>query len=193
MEKIAFAPNVLLIDAAYLNCVGNDMARHFAPLVNRELPKADLPVLLECLALDAGVQPGENEVQVIFIYDGHTGRMNFCEPSDFSRELHGVAFKSRLGEFSIYSFQPSDMASREDLFIESLRIIGESKEPKCIGVVPDESVYGSKAADEAGKWEKKNKVTLFGMNPPSQLSGKWQFEMLGYAVLQSLGIRADEL
>lgn len=193
MEKITFAPNVLLIDAACLNRVGNDMARHFAPLVNRELPKADLSLLLECLALDAGVQPGENEIQVIFIYDGSTRRMNFCEPSDLGKELHDVAFKSRLGEFSIYSFQPSGMASREDLFIESLRIIGESKEAQCVGVVPDEPAYGSKTADEVSKWEKKDKATLFGMNPPSQLSARCQFEMLGYAVLQSLGIRADEL
>ena len=47
-QKIPFAPNVMLIDASYLDRVGVDMINHFAPLVNRELPKADLPILLEC-------------------------------------------------------------------------------------------------------------------------------------------------
>ena len=55
-KKIKFAPTVMLIDACYLNRVVNDMRRHFSPIVGRELPRADLAVLLECMALDAGVQ-----------------------------------------------------------------------------------------------------------------------------------------
>ena len=65
-KKIPFASDVILIDAAFLDRVGKDMAAHFAPLVGRELPKADLAVLLECLALDAGIEPGKNEIQIIF-------------------------------------------------------------------------------------------------------------------------------
>ena len=123
------------------------MAAHFAPLVGRELPKADLAVLLECLALDAGIEPGKNEIQVIFVYDlaldagielgkneiqvifvydAEHSRMNFCLPSDLEKEVHGMAFQSRLGEFSLYAFQPSDMARREDLFTESLQLLTES-------------------------------------------------------------------
>ena len=51
--KIPFSPVVMLIDASYLNKVGQDISNHFAPVVNRDLPKADLAVLLECMALDA--------------------------------------------------------------------------------------------------------------------------------------------
>ena len=58
-KKIPFAPVVMLIDASYLDRVGSDMSAHFAPIVNRELPKADLANLLECLALDAGIQLGD--------------------------------------------------------------------------------------------------------------------------------------
>ena len=47
-KKIPFAPVVMLIDASYLDRVGSDMSAHFAPIVNRELPKADLANLLEC-------------------------------------------------------------------------------------------------------------------------------------------------
>ena len=89
-KKIPFASDVILIDAAFLDRVGKDMAAHFAPLVGRELPKADLAVPLECLALDAGIEPGKNEIQVIFVYDAEHSRMNFCLPSDLEKEVHGM-------------------------------------------------------------------------------------------------------
>ena len=103
-KKIPFASDVILIDAAFLDRVGKDMAAHFAPLVGRELPKADLAVLLECLVLDAGIEPGKNEIQVIFVYDEEHSRMNFCLPSDLEKEVHGMAFQSRLGEFALLCF-----------------------------------------------------------------------------------------
>ncbi len=99
-NKIKFAPNVMLIDASYLDRVTCDLQAHFAPIVNRELPKADLAVLLECLALDAGMKLGNNEIQVIFIYESGEGRLEGLTPSDLGKELHGMAFKSELGEFA---------------------------------------------------------------------------------------------
>ncbi len=191
-KKIPFAPIVMLIDATYLDRVGCDMTAHFAPIVNRELPKADLANLLECLALDAGVQLGENEVQVIFIYEAGEEKMKFCTPSLLNKELHNMAFKSQLGEFSLYAFQPSDMATREDLFIESLQLAGESKDVRRFIIVPDEDGYGKRIGDYINKVEGKESITVFGMNPPAY-EGDYSFEMLGFPVLQSLGIRAEEL
>ena len=141
-KKIPFEPVVMLVDATYLERVGTDLTEHFAPLVKRELPKADLAVLLECLALDAGVPLGENKVQVIFIYDEADKRFSFCDPSDLEKELHATAFKSQLGEFSLYAFQPSGFATREDLFLESFQLLGESKEVRRVIAVPDEDGYG---------------------------------------------------
>ena len=140
-KKIPFEPVVMLVDATYLERVGTDLTEHFAPLVKRELPKADLAVLLECLALDAGVPLGENKVQVIFIYDEADKRFSFCDPSDLEKELHATAFKSQLGEFSLYAFQPSGFATREDLFLESFQLLGESKEVRRVIAVPDEDGY----------------------------------------------------
>lgn len=191
--NIPFAPNVMLIDASYLDRVGKDMAAHFSPLINRTLPKADLAVLLECMALDSGITAAENEIQVIFIYDDKsTGKMQFCVPSSFEKELHEVAFNSKLGEFSLYAFQPSDMATREDLFIESLQLAGESKETKRILLVPDEDLYGNKLDTYVKEMKGKDDVMVFGMNPPTGESS-FRFEMIGFAILQALGIRADEL
>ena len=191
-KKIPFASDVILIDAAFLDRVGKDMAAHFAPLVGRELPKADLAVLLECLALDAGIEPGKNEIQVIFVYDAEHSRMGFCLPSDLEKEVHGMAFQSRLGEFALYAFQPSDMARREDLFTESLQLLTESKDARRIMLVPDEEGYGAAVEQQAAKIKGKDGVTVFGMNPTAH-DYEYSFEMLGFAILQSLGIRAEEL
>ena len=191
-KKIEFAPTVMLIDASYLDRVGRDMAEHFSPILNRELPKADLASLLECLALDAGVVLGDNAVQVIFIYDSAEPRMSFCTPSDLDKELSNVAFKSQLGEFSIYSFQPSDMATCEDLFNEALMLAGESKDVKRVIAVADEDAYQQKTHTTLNKIKGKDSITLFGMNPPKD-EAVYSFEMLGFAVLQSLGIKAEEL
>ena len=191
-KKIKFAPTVMLIDACYLNKVGNDIRQHFAPIVNRELPQADLAALLEYMALDAGVQTGENEIQVIFIYEPGLGEMTFCTPSALEKDLNNVAFKGTLGEFSLYAFQPSELATREELFAESLQLLGESKDTRRLIVVPDEEGYGQKVYELTAKMKGKEDVMVLGMNPP-QKECACRFEMLGFAVLQALGIRADEL
>ena len=103
-----------------------------------------------------------------------------------------MAFQSRLGEFSLYAFQPSDMARREDLFTESLQLLTESKDARRIMLVPDEEGYGTAVEQQAAKIKGKDGVTVFGMNPPAH-DYEYSFEMLGFAILQSLGIRAEEL
>ena len=67
-NEIKFADTVILVDVAYVDRVAGDLSKHFGDVVGRKLPKADLPVLLECLSLDSGIPLGENAVQVLFIY-----------------------------------------------------------------------------------------------------------------------------
>ena len=38
--------------------MAGDLSKHFGDVVGRKLPKADLPVLLECLSLDSGIPLG---------------------------------------------------------------------------------------------------------------------------------------
>ena len=64
-NEIKFADTVILVDVAYVDRVAGDLSKHFGDVVGRKLPKADLPVLLECLSLDSGIPLGENAVQVL--------------------------------------------------------------------------------------------------------------------------------
>ena len=191
-NELKFAEKVILIDAAYIDKVTTDLSQHFGQLIGRELPKADLPIFLECVAMDAAIQPGENVLQVLFVYDKNQTKIDAFNPSDLKKELNDVAFKSQLGEFQLNTFEPSDMADKETFFLESVRLVADAKEVKHLVVVPDEMEYGDKLSEIFDKVDGKESIHVLGMNPPAS-SDKYHWEMMGYAVLQALGIRSDEI
>ena len=191
-NELKFAEKVILIDAAYINKVTKDLSLHFGQLIGRELPKADLPIFLECVAMDAAIQLGENVLQVLFVYDKNQTRIDAFNPSDLKKELNDVAFKSQLGEFQLNTFEPSDMADKEAFFLESVRLVADAKEVKHLVVVPDEMEYGDKLPEIFDKVDGKESIHVLGMNPLAS-SDKYHWEMMGYAVLQALGIRSDEI
>lgn len=191
-NELKFAEKVILIDAAYINKVTNDLGKHFGQVIERELPKADLSVFLECVAMDAGFQSGEGNLQVFLVYDKSQPQMDAFCPSDLKKELNDVAFKSRLGEFQLNTFNPSDMADKEAFFLESVKLVADAKEVKQLVVIPSEAEYGDKLPEIFEKVDGKESICVFGMNP-LEPSDKFRWEMMGYAVLQALGIRPDEI
>ena len=191
-NELKFAEKVILIDALYINKVTNDLRQHFSQVIGRKLPKADLPIFLECVAMDAAIQPGENTLQVLFVYDKEQPKMDAFNPSDLKKELNDVAFKSQLGEFQLNTFEPSDIADRESFFLEALKLVADAKEVKHLVVVPSETEYGNQLPEIFEKVDGKESIHVLGMNPPEP-SKNYHWEMLGYAVLQALGIRSDEL
>ena len=191
-NELKFAEKVILIDAAYIDKVTSDLSKHFSQVIGRSLPKADLPIFLECVAMDAAIQPGEQVLQVLLVYDKEHVQMDAFVPSDLKKALNDVAFKSQLGEFQLNSFEPSDMADREAFFLESVKLVADAKEVKHLVVVPYETEYGDKLQEIFDKVDGKESIHVLGMNPPEP-SKNFNWEMLGYAVLQALGIRSDEI
>ena len=191
-NELKFAEKVILIDATYINKVTKDLSQHFSGVIGREVAKADLPIFLECVTMDAGIQLGENVLQVLLVYDKDHAKMDAFNPGDLKKELNDVAFKSRLGEFQLNSFEPSDMADREAFFLESVKLVADAKEVKHLIVIPSETEYGDKLPEIFEKVDGKESIHVLGMNPPVP-SKAFHWEMLGYAVLQALGIRSDEL
>ena len=191
-NELKFAEKVILIDASYINKVAGDLSRHFSQMIGRELPKADLPVFLECVAMDAAIQPGENVLQVLLVYDKELTKMDAFNPSDLKKELNDVAFKSQLGEFQLNTFEPSGMADREAFFLEAVKLVADAKEVKHLVIVPSETEYGDKLPEILEKVDGKESIHVLGMNPlvPSKA---YRWEMMGYAVLQALGVRSDEI
>lgn len=191
-NELKFAEKVILIDASYINKVTGDLSQHFSQMIGRELPKADLSIFLECVAMDAAIQPGENVLQVLLVYDKEHAKMDAFNPSDLKKELNDVAFKSQLGEFQLNTFEPSDMADREAFFLEAVKLVADAKEVKHLVVVPSETEYGDKLPEIFEKVDGKESIHVLGMNPLAP-SKAFRWEMMGYAVLQALGIRSDEI
>ena len=191
-NELKFAEKVILIDASYINKVTADLSKHFGQMIGRELPKADLPIFLECVAMDAAIQLGENVLQVLLVYDKEHAKMDAFNPSDLKKELNDVAFKSQLGEFQLNTFEPSDMADREAFFLEAVKLVADAKDVKLLVVVPSETEYGDKIPEILEKVDGKESIHVLGMNPLAP-SKAFRWEMMGYAVLQALGIRSDEI
>ena len=191
-NELKFAEKVILIDASYINKVTGDLSQHFGQMIGRELPKADLPIFLECVAMDAAIQPGENVLQVLLVYDKELTKMDAFNPGDLKKELNDVAFKSQLGEFQLNTFEPSGMADREAFFLEAVKLVADAKEVKHLVIVPSETEYGDKIPEILEKVDGKESIHVLGMNPLAP-SKAFSWEMMGYAVLQALGIRSDEI
>ena len=191
-NELKFAEKVMLIDASYINKVTTDLSGHFSQVVGRKLSKADLPLFLECVAMDAGIQPGDNVLQVLFVYDKQQVKMSAFNPGDLKKELNDVAFKSQLGEFQLNTFEPSGMADKASFFIESVKLVADAKEVKQVIIIPSEDECDDRLFEIFKKVDGKESIHLFGMNPPSR-EGKFSWETMGFAILQSLGVRADEI
>lgn len=189
--QIKLSETVVLIDAAFLNFVITDMKGYFEKTLQRSLQEIDLSMLTTYLTLDAGITEGKNEVQFLFVYDKASNRLVYCQPSDLSQELNGVAFQSQYGEYSFASVPSEGMVSREDLFLDLLSIVSDSADVKKMIVVSFNEEYGKRVTD-ALRVVKGKEIIQFRMNEPeSPVEYKW--EMLAFPVMQALGIKAEEL
>jgi hypothetical protein len=190
-EKMKMSETVMLIDASFLNFVIADVKKNFERMLKRELQLIDVSRLITYLSLDADVSEGKNDVQVLFIYDDESAKLEHCQPASLAGELNNVAFSNELGEFSFYSFQPEKIATLQELYLESLKLIAESKEVKKLIILSFNEEYETKVVS-ALKGVEEMEIIQFRMNEPDKdLAFRW--EMLAYPLMQALGIRGDEL
>nr|WP_320057776.1 DUF6621 family protein [uncultured Bacteroides sp.] len=190
-EKIKLAETVMLIDTAYMNFVITDLKKNFERMLGRSLHEIDLSHLMSYLALDASISEGKNEIQVLWVYDDHSSKLLHCHPSDLKEELNGVAFSNTLGEFSFASVPSAEMVSREDLYFDLFDIVVDSADVKKVILVSFTEEYGDRLHLAMEKVTEKE-IILFCMDEPQQESRHY-WEMLAYPLMQSLGIKGDEL
>lgn len=190
-ENIKMAETVMLIDASFLNFVTIDLKKNFEGMLGRELQDMDLSHLITYIALDAGMGEGKNDIQVLFIYDENSSSLAHAHPTKLKEELHDMAFNSEFGEFTFFCFEPGKMATREELYLESLKVVQDSADVKRIIVLSFNEEYGDQV-ETILKKVKEKKVIQFRMNEPeTEVAHRW--EMLAYPIMQALGIRGDEL
>lgn len=184
--------NVILADADYVDSVAFDLTVNFERMIGRRIPKADMARWIDCVALDGGLREGNHETQVVFIHAKNRTQMDNFTPGSYADELDGKAFKDALGEFQFSALPVEDsMTTASDFFIESLRVICNSKNVKRIMVIPNTDNIYDRVRETLRRVDEEKRITVFAMQPMA--GGNFRQEILGYSLMQALGIRADEI
>ena len=193
IQNIRWSENVILVDADYVDKVAFNLIVNFERMLGRRIPQADLAKWMDCVALDGGIRPGENEILVVLIHQKDKTKLENFKPSDYVKDIDGKAFKDHLGEFSIGAYPIEDIAGSENYFSDALQLIAAQKEVKRIMVVPnaeDSYIYNNVRAMLKDVDDEK-RITLLSMQPMPN----WNFrqEILGYSLLAALGISSEEI
>ena len=190
MSENKWSETVVLIDADYLDRVAFDFIINFERMINRPIPVGDLCHWLDCVALDGGLQQGDNDVQAVFLHSKTKKALENLRPGDFETELNGRAFKDNIAEFTLLSFPVEEVVSPSDFYVQSLEALLESQQVKRLLLVPDMQAVGVRVQKICAEAENKH-ITLFAMHPIEPQG--FNHEILGYSLMSALGIRSDEL
>lgn len=186
----AWSETVVLVDADYLDRVAFDLIVNFERMLERRVQPADLARWLDCAVLDGGLRPGPNEVQALFLHGREREAFENFVPARYADELDGKAFRDNLGEFTLHSFAVEDIVSTADFYVQSLETLLAAPAVKRLVLVPDMDAYGAQVRHALAASQGKE-TTLLAMSP--QPGGGFAQEILGYSLMNALGIRSDEL
>lgn len=190
MKQKQWAPNVILVDADYLDNVAFNLIVNFERMLGRRIKQADLCHWLDCIALDSGLRPGDNEIQVVFLHDKQTTRLKNFSPSNFEEDLNGLSFKDNLGRFNLFAFPVEEVVEKDEFVVQSVAMTADEKQVKRLMIVADMDACGDRIKRICAQTDGKEKV-LFAMEP---LTGcGFNQEILGYSLMAALGIRGEEL
>ena len=190
--KIKLAETVIIIDAAHYNFVTSDLRRYFENRLNRKLADIEIIRLVSDLALEAGIRQGENEIQLLWVYDDQSAKLENSVPADLKIELNGVAFKNLLGEFASAGVPCSGMVTREDLFLDLLNITADSADVKRIVLFPNDREY-TKKVHKAIENIKEKEIIIFKIGERKDEPASCKIANALFPLLHAYGIQADEL
>lgn len=191
METTKWSEHVILVQADYVDKVVFDLTVNYERMLGRRIPKADLAHWLVCAALDGGVIPGANQVQVVLIHSKEKKQLDNFLPASFDKELDGQSFDDpNMGTFSISSLQVENLISGSEFFAQAFETLVDAKEVKNLIVVPDLEASGYDLLAILDHADGSKNVTMLTMQPQS--SRHFKNEILGYSLTSALGVRGEE-
>lgn len=194
-SHIQWSENVIVADADYIDRVAFNLSVNFERMLGRRMPKADFATWAVDISLDGGLRPGHHETQVVLVHDTATRRLDNFVPSTFDSELNGQAFRDdRMGEYIVSSFPVERVTSKDQFIADIVETVSQQKDVRRIMIIADSEqgdalslirpLFDRPDADD-------KHVTVFAMQPLQ--GGRFRQEMLGYSIMNALGIKADEL
>lgn len=194
--------NVIIADADYVDSVAFNLIVNFERMIGRHIPQADAAQWVECIAMDGGVNRDDAkqmESNVILVHDKKTEEMNNFNPSSFSAEYDGQAFKGDLGEFAFIAV-PSDEGcetmTKLDIMADLLAAMADEPQVKRVMIIPNLEQNGTlqilqPVLHHLDRTCQDKRITLFAMEPLTGMPCRT--EILGYSLMAALGIKADEI
>lgn len=190
-ENTSWAENVILIDADYADILAFNLSVQLERMLERRMPKISWARWMDYVALDGGLRPGDNAVQVLLLYSKGKNILKNFMPEDMHRDLDGQSFRSGLGEFAFASFPVEEnVVTRGELYRQSVETLLASKQVKRLVLVPDMGEYGVTLKSTVDHAEGKN-VILMSSEP---LTGfHCGQEIITYSLMAALGVKGEEI
>ena len=190
-KQVIWNENVVIADADYIDKVAFNLIVNFERMLNRRIPQADLARWIDCIALDGGIREGDNHVQVILVHAKQREALANFRPSHYDTELNGMAFKDHLGEFAISAFPTEPLVTQQEFLLDILSMACVQECVKRIMLIADTSQMLDKVKGMLKTVDdEKKRITLFDMQPLT--SGPYRQEILGYSLMNAMGIRSEE-
>jgi len=192
MNEKSHTENIIVADADYVDSVAFDLTVNFERMLNRRIPLADMAQWTECVALDGGMKEGEQQqTHVILIHDREQPAMKNFTPGRYADELHGQAFRGRLGEFVFTAVQTEAMVTKEDLLADTLEAVCQQEGLRRLMVVADDHQLNALRPLLRRLDSDERRTTVFTMQPVQ--GGAFRHELLGFSLLAALGISSSEI
>ena len=193
--QTTWSENVIVADADYIDQVAFNLTVNFERMIGRRIPLADLARWVECVALDGGVRQ-RKEPQVTTVVLVHEKKMDHLRnfmPANYKDELNRKAFRSPLGEFAIHTVPVEEITTKTNLLTDIIDVVLQQKDVKRIMVVPNGEVGDAyeRIRRQLQPVSDEKRITLFAMQPMP--GGNFRQEILGYSLMQALGISGEEL
>ncbi|MGI6242174.1 MAG: DUF6621 family protein [Prevotella sp.] len=195
-SNVRMSENVIIADADYIDNVAFQLTVQFERMIGRAIPPADLSQWIVNIALDGGLREDAtpHETQVVLVHHGKSRKLDNFRPSDFETELNAQAFKDdHLGEFLVNSYAVGEMVSKDEYILDVTKTMVDHKNVKRLMIIPngeEGSIYDEIRGALRNAPEEKH-ITVFAMQPMS--GGNFRQEILGYSLMNAMGIRAEEL
>jgi len=188
-----WSENVIVADAGYVDSVAFNLIVNFERMLGRKIPPADLARWIDCIALDGGMKPDSGaSTSVVLIHEKSSDAFDNFLPASLS-ELDAQAFSDHLGEFIFSSVAVEPLTTKDDLLLDIVKAAADANEVKRLMVIPDSE--GGDAYELLRQLLRQapddKRITLFAMQPMA--GGNFRQEILGYSLMQALGIQAAEL
>lgn len=201
--------NVIIADADYIDHVAFNLIVNFERMLMRRIPPADIARWIDCIALDGGMRPVEQDgsageiasplrgrregASVVLIHDKNKTRLENFVPSNYAEELHEKAFQDHLGEFVISAQPIEQQTTRDDFFLDILGTVCQQPAVQRIMVIPnaEEGPLYNDIRNLLRQADDSKRITVFAMQPMP--GGNFRQEILGYSLMNALGIHSEDL